>query len=196
MAKKKGSAVEDIVARQDHLSDIIHNFHEKNTFPSNSQLLETMRKKYKNYSRATFYRDLTKINRHNTFVQDIVESNFSAMVEKRFLKLEQIEEILDDWMKKSPTVSKTYYDIEASPDPNDPTSVKKIQKLIPREMQTETISPVTILQMQIDLQWLHLKILNGDIVDTSIALYTERFNEISEQLEKYQQQADMNALKS
>lgn len=191
MTKKKGSAVEDIIARQDYLKVIIDNFHKKDIIPSNSQLIESMQKKYKTYSRATLYRDLTRINRHNTFVRDIVESNYSAMVQTRFEQLEKIEETLDGWIKNPPKTSKTFYDIEEIPDPNDPTGTRKIQKLVPRELHTEIVSPVTILQMKIDLQWMHLKILNGDIVDTSIALYTERFNEMAEQLEKYQQQEHM-----
>lgn len=176
-------SVRDVIIRLDYMQKLAERLHKENRY-SKKVLFAEMQKKYKTYSQATFYRDLTEINQDNTFVRDIVESNFSSMVEENYRSLEKIEDNVEEWEKSPPQIRKDYVEYEETGNliKNKQGKLDKEVRSILKKSVIETMSPLTILQFKVDIIRFKLEILKGNIVDTSIALITNKFERMEEEL--------------
>jgi len=197
MVRKGRSSIEEILTRQKKLGDIIVKYHEDNKEPSNNQLIKSMREiGYDTYNYMTLNRDMKHINRQNTFVRDLAESNYSYIVETQMNKLTSVQKTVDSWEQSPPEIIRRV--MRAKRNPNfDHTDLKRMQdeKIAewiyePETAYAETISPITIQSMKKDLAMNVLRVFNGDIIDTSIAMITSKFDEMQEQIDRYEMQED------
>lgn len=71
-------SVEDVMARRETLLKIITQFKKEEKHISRFSLQPALKEAGFDVSFSTVYRDMTIINRENTWVRDLVESNYSA----------------------------------------------------------------------------------------------------------------------
>lgn len=179
MVKTKNSKDKDILLRQRKLQDVISNFHKHNVTPIKKQIIDAMIENgFTNYNRITLYRDETIVNRKNTFVRDITESNYSAMVEKQMRELEDIQDTVKTWSLNPPTHVRQVFTYDY--DNPTRTATPRLESAV-----SDTISPIQIISLREQLAQAHLRILNGDIVNTSIAMITEEFKSMQDLIIKH-----------
>ena len=122
---------------------------------------------------STIYRDLTIINRENTWVRDLAESNYSAYQE-------QISNTLD-WIEQQAII---LYN-------KDWKSIRTTQKQVPANDGTKTLTEQTVtsesanqkatfLSIIKQVQELKIKHTNGENINISAALLGKRFSKIKE----------------
>ncbi len=158
--------------RRDALAAVLEDALRKDIHPKRSYLLEAMRKKGHPVSVPVLYADMTALNRGNTFVRDLTESNYSAYIEEIYRRLQWVE-----------AEAERQYGREW-------TTNQRIIRVGPQGEETET--HITEEQAQPKAQFLALiaktqelkhKILVGDTTQLSAALLSEKFQSMKEELE-------------
>ncbi len=179
--KNKGATDEKIALRRKALQEVIVELHKASIPTTNEAIITKMvQRGYKTYWQQNLYRDMTWVNKNNTFVRDITESNYSAMCEAQFQELADIQAKVKEWTENPPTETRQVYNAEPDSNPKNAQGYK----LVLDSVIHNTVSPMQILSMRKSVADTQLRLLNGDIVNTSIALLTEEFKSMSEEIEK------------
>lgn len=168
--RTKKSSVENIGTRRNELRKIMLEYQQKGKLATRDQYLEELAKRGFCIDIATLYRDKIAINRTNTFVEDIAESQYSAMQEDIYNKLLYVEEqalqLYDkDW---------------------------KTSRFFKRSLPTGTITESSIVQddkpkiqclgLIKDLQALKQNMLRGENIQLGVTLIGKKFDQVKEEL--------------
>lgn len=166
----------EVENRREALSKIIAQFQKERKIINRFTLQPALKEAGFDVSEGTIYRDMTVINRSNTWVKDLVESNYSALQENIASMLDIIEKEAYDNYKKTWTTSKT------------------TKKQVPRKDGTIEITEetktgelagpkATFLNILTRVQELRMKHTHGDNINISAALLTAELQEAKDKLE-------------
>lgn len=165
------NSVQNILERRAILSTIINEFEDTGKPYTKVNLLTKLKERGYDIHWRTLHRDLTELNKSNTFVLDIAQKTYSYHLDENFKRLEFIMNGLDDIINTKWTNSKT------------------IQREIPSEngniVMTEKVTTPEIAEpklkayaLQKEIIALKFRVFEGDIIDTSVALMLKEFQKI------------------
>lgn len=121
---------------------------------------------------STVYRDLVAINRENTWIRDLAESNYSQYQESIHETLNWIEVEAKKQYKKKWTMSKRVSKQVHAKD-------EGIIDLIEQTVTAELAAPkAAFLKIIAEVQDLKIKHTNGENINISAALITQEFQDI------------------
>jgi hypothetical protein len=126
---------------------------------------------------GTVYRDLTVINRENTWVRDLVESNYSAYQERIAENLDFMEKEAIENYHKSWTMNKTVKRVVS----NEKGNFETIEETITQEMASPKAQFLLILGK---VQELRMKHTHGDNINISAALLSAELQDAKDSLQK------------
>ena len=168
-------SVEDVMARREALLKIINQFKKDGKTVTRFSLQPALKEVGYDVSYSTIYRDMTILNRENTWVRDLVESNYSAYQEHIHDTLNMIEkEALKMYQEKPTIIKKTHKEIS-----------KNGEVTIIEEANTEEVANMTVclLELILKVQSLRMKQTHGDNINVSAALLTAELREAQDKLE-------------
>jgi hypothetical protein len=176
--RTENSSVEKIQARRNELTKIMLEYQQKGKIATRDQYLEELAKSGFCIDIATLYRDKIAINRTNTFVEEIAESQYSAMQEDIYNKILYIEEqallLYDkDW---------------------------KVSRIVKRNLPNGSITESSIvhddkpklqcLGLIKDLQTLKQNMLKGENIQLGVTLMGKKLGQVKEELELVTKERD------
>ncbi|MGI0027824.1 MAG: hypothetical protein ACREAD_08305 [Nitrosopumilaceae archaeon] len=169
------NSIEDAVLRRRSLLKIITQFKKEGKQISRFTLQPALKEVGFDVSFATVYRDMTVLNRENTWVRDLVESNYSAYQEQIYDTLEMVErEALELYQNKPEICRKIHKEISKN------GTVTTIE-----ETTTEEVANMTSLLLEIILkvQALKIKHFHGDNINVSAALLSAELQDAKDKLQ-------------
>jgi len=202
LAKRSTGSTEDIIVRQTRLIGLYEEWgYEKNqktgeylhrtAQPTRKQAVEWMRENgFPTYNNSTFYRDSLQMNRTNAFVRDLTESNYSAMIQKEFETLQELDDQLLEWSKNPPLTTTIQYRVDITKEQDDKGKWIEKQNRIPIFAISSQVSYTEILRMRQSLAQTKAKMLNGEI-HTSASLVAP----IMEKMKEVIRQKDIEIMK-
>lgn len=164
---------DDILIRRTILSGIITKLKREGKTINRFTLKPLLQRAGFDVDESTVYRDLTALNRENTWVRDLAESSYSAYQEDISDTLDWVVHQAKIQYKKKWTASKQMK--------------KETGKGIVTEIVTtqELASPKTaFLNIILKAQELKMKHTNGENINVSAALLTKEFHEIKKRYEE------------
>lgn len=94
-------ALDETLRRRQKLQDIINQFRSKGSLINRFTLQPELEKAGFKASFTTIYRDMTALNKDNTWVRDLAESNYSAYQESISSNLELVEQQANEKFKET-----------------------------------------------------------------------------------------------
>ena len=165
-------SVDDIAGRRLMLAKVIEKAQTDDKHLTEKEQLAIMKKKGYNMSRATLYTDKTALNRSNTFVRDLAESNYSKYIEDIFKTLDFVEAEARIQYNKKWTQDKV-----VKKETQDGVMVETHiteEQAMPKNMFLLTIARAAELKA---------RLLAGDAVHISVALLAQKFAKMTNELE-------------
>ena len=178
---KKDTAT--IIERAAALKDVLATIASKGEKCTIPQICKKMKDKgWKPYSIPTYYSDKQIVNKSSTFVRDLVETQFSALVEDVYVKAAWVEaEAIQMYMQKwnqNKTIVTTSKNDEGMP--------------ITTEQNHETAEiagpKIQALNLVLAVQKLKHEIISGSNLNLSAALVGEKFQTMEAELIKVRKQ--------
>ena len=168
---------EEITQRRYEVEKIIALLKNQNQPVNRYTVNELLEKKGYKVNLATVYRDITAVNRENTWVRDLSESNYSAYMEDIFGSLVWAQEEAKTQYHKTWTANKI---VKKETNEGDTTETTTTQELgAPKNAFLSTF---------VKTQELKHKLLTGDNINISAALLGKKLNELKKQTESFEEQ--------
>ncbi len=175
LAKHAKRKVEDVVQRQIALAEILDGYRKRGISPRRHALLTDLEAKGFPVTVATLYRDRTSLNRHNSFIRDLTESNLSAYMEEIYDRLTWVEEEAAKQYDQKWTMNQVIKRRGPKGEEIEQHSTSEIAQ--PKAQFLSVISKA---------QELKHKLLVGDNTQLSAALLAEKFQKMKEELTRLQ----------
>lgn len=168
---------QDITLRRLEVEKIISQLKKENKLVTRYTVHEQLTKKGYKVNPSTVYRDITAINRDNTWVRDLSESNYSSYMEEIYTSLIWAEQESVKQYNKTWTASKTV--TKDTPD----------GQVTERTETEELAAPKNaFLSTYVKTQELKHKMLTGDNINISAALLGKKLNQLKKQTESLEQE--------
>lgn len=169
-------ATEDITTRRHEVEKIISHLKKNNKKVNRYTVHEILVTKGYNTHISTVYRDITAVNRENTWVRDLSESNYSTYMEDIYNSLEWAETQAVEQYNKTWTANKI---VKKQTNEGDTTETTTTQELgAPKNAFLSTFIKANELKH---------KMLTGDNINISAALLGKKLNELKKQVEPLQE---------
>lgn len=180
--RSKGTTVEDINLRRDVLAKIISDLKVEGVPVTKKILVEKMAKKGYKMDDSTLHRDRTELNKKNTFVRDMGESNYSSYIE-------EIATTLDYVTNEALAIYEAEWNKVAV---NTKTKGGRIVK--GRVVGGETVfherkaeknalhAKIQALRIINDATKCKLELLKGDTINISVALLGQKLNKLKDEV--------------
>jgi hypothetical protein len=178
--KTKNSTAESIGARRETLRKIIAEHDNKGEPYTREQLLKELADKGFEIDYATLYRDRTTINRSNPWLEDMVESNYSAMQEEIYNQLLLVQD--ECWKNYRKVWTKCR--IVTRTTPTDNVVEKCIEK---NESNTKT----KFLEIIENCQLVKQNLLKGENVQLAVKLVGNKVEELLDELAIVKKERDI-----
>lgn len=174
------NSVINVMRRRNVLSEIINEFNLTRRYTEKDLLMELRTRGY-DISARTLYRDMTALNKSNTYVLELSRDNYSASVEKGMRFLEEcshdINDIIDvERIRNKKTIVKTI---------DGKQEVTVIKEYSEEKMYNLRIRA---LNLKVAIAKFGLQLLAGGIVDVGVAQMDREFNRVKIELEDLRKQ--------
>lgn len=167
---------QDPTARRRALMKIMGDFRKEGKLANRSTLQKPLEQAGFPASTGTIYRDITLINRENTWVKDLVESNYSAFQEHISDMLDFVEqEALDNYNKKWTLDKKTKRVVS-----NSKGEFESLEETTTQEMAAPKVQFLEIIGK---VQQLRMKHTHGDNINISAALLSAELQDAKDKLQ-------------
>jgi len=170
---RKRAKVEEVINRRIELAKIIEQFQKEGKLITRHSLIAELKKKGFTSDRYILYNDRTELNKGNSFIRNLTESNFSQMMQDIYQNLSWVEEEAIKQYNRKWTNSKTVEKV---------LEIKT--KTISEKHTTEEIAQpkVAFLRIIMDIQKLKYEFLTGPNIQLSAALLSQRFQQMQQEL--------------
>jgi len=171
--KKNRPSNELVMKRRKSLSEIIDELQKTGKPITRDGLIEQVKKLgYKNYNRNTLFDDRTFLNKGNTFIASLTESNYSQYMEDIFSQLTWVEEQAMQQYEKEWTNSKLVTK-------DDPEKGITTEKHTTDELAQPKAAFLNIIK---DIQKIKYEFLTGNNIHFSAALLMKKFQQMQQEL--------------
>ncbi|MGC1709911.1 MAG: hypothetical protein WA799_08955 [Nitrosotalea sp.] len=177
--KTEGSTNVEINNRRDALKKILERFRREGKTINRFTVQAPLRDAGYDVEVGTIYRDLTAVNRENTWVRDLVESNYSEYQQQIADSLAWIEKEAQEQYAKKWTLSKT-----TKKENHNGTSTESV---VTQELAAPKASFLGIIAK---VQELKMKHTHGDNINISAALLARELQDAKLQLQETAKKPD------
>jgi len=158
---RKRAKVEEVINRRIELAKIIEEFQKEGKLITRHSLIAELKKKGFTSDRYILYNDRTELNKGDTFIRDLTESNFSQMMRDIYNTLSWVETQALEQYEREWTNNK---------------KVKKAGKVVEEHTTGEIAQPkAAFLGIIKDIQKIKYEFLTGNNIQLSAALLSQKF---------------------
>lgn len=171
---RKRAKVDIVLNRRIELAKTIEDFQKKGLPITRQVLIDALKKKGFIVDRYILYNDRIDLNKGNTFIRDLTESNFSAFMQGIWDKLEWMEHEAIIQYEKKWTNNKTV---------TKKLDGKKTDKITETHKTNEIATPkIAFLGLMKDIQKAKYDFLTNHNIHFSAALLQQKFQQMQQQL--------------